>query len=68
MAQSVKNLPTIQETGFDPWVRKILWNRKWQPTPVYLPGKSHGQEDPGSLQPVGVQELDGTEQLNSHLV
>ena len=29
--------------GFDPWVRKILWRRKWQPTPVFLPGKSHGQ-------------------------
>ena len=28
---------------FDPWVRKILWRRKWQPTPVSLPGKSHGQ-------------------------
>ena len=32
--------------GFNPWVRKIPWNRKWQPTPVFLPGKSHGQ---GSL-------------------
>ena len=30
--------------GFDPWVRKILWGRKWQPTPVFLPGKSHGQK------------------------
>ena len=29
--------------GFDPWVRKILWRRKWQSTPVFLPGKSHGQ-------------------------
>ena len=29
--------------GFDPWVRKILWRRKWQPTPVFLPGKSHEQ-------------------------
>ena len=29
--------------GFDPWVRKILWRRKWQPTPVPLPGKSHGR-------------------------
>ena len=28
---------------FDPWVRKIPWSRKWQPTPVFLPGKSHGQ-------------------------
>ena len=29
--------------GFDPWVRKIPWRRKWQPTPVFLPGESHGQ-------------------------
>ena len=28
--------------GFDPWVGKILWRRKWQPTPVFLSGKSHG--------------------------
>ena len=28
---------------FDPWVGKILWSRKWQPTPVFLPGKFHGQ-------------------------
>ena len=26
--------------GFDPWVRKIPWRRKWQPTPVFLPGES----------------------------
>ena len=32
--------------GFDPWVGKISWRRKGQPTPVFLPGKSHG---PGSL-------------------
>ena len=29
--------------GFDPWVRKIAWRRKWQPTPVFSPGKFHGQ-------------------------
>ena len=29
--------------GFDPWVEKIPGRRKWQPTPVFLPGKSHGQ-------------------------
>ena len=32
--------------SFDPWVRKIPWRREWLPTPVFLPGKSHGQ---GSL-------------------
>ena len=29
--------------GFNPWVRKIPWRRKWQHTPLFLPGKSHGQ-------------------------
>ena len=29
--------------GLDPWVGKIPWKRKWQPTPVFSPGKSHGQ-------------------------
>ena len=29
----------------DPWVRKIPWRRKWQPTPVFLPGKLHGQKN-----------------------
>ena len=37
--------PTCQcrRYGFNPWVRKIPWRRKWQPTPVFLPGESHGQ-------------------------
>ena len=29
--------------GFNPWVGKIPWRRKWQPTAVFLPGESHGQ-------------------------
>ena len=31
------------DTGSIPGVRKIPWRRKWQPTPVFLPGESHGQ-------------------------
>ena len=34
---------TRRRRGFDPWVGKIPWKRTWQPTPVFLPGKSHGQ-------------------------
>ena len=34
--------------GFSPWVGKIPWRRKWQPTPVFLPGKSHGQRGLGA--------------------
>ena len=29
--------------GFDPWVRKVSWRKKWQPTPIFFPGKSHRQ-------------------------
>ena len=38
---------------FDPWVRKISWRRKWQPTPVYLPGKSQGQRSLVGYSPEG---------------
>jgi len=31
--------------GVDPWVRQIPWSRKWQPTPIFLPGKFHGQRN-----------------------
>ena len=43
---AVKNLPAMKEMQrceLDPWVRKIPWRRKWSPTPVFLPGESHGQ-------------------------
>ena len=43
LVQSIKKLPAMQETRFDPWVRKIPWRRKWQPIPIFLPRKSHGQ-------------------------
>ena len=60
----VKHLLTMWETGFDPWVRKILWRRKWQPTPVLLPGKSHGQRSAVGYSPWGSKESDMTEQLH----
>ena len=38
-SSGVKNLPVnAGDAGPDPWVRKIPWRRKWQPTPVFLPG------------------------------
>ena len=39
--------------GFDPWIRKIPWRRKRQPTPVFLPWKSHRQRKRGRLQSIG---------------
>ena len=41
----------IRDVGFDPWVGKIPWRRKWQPTPVFLPGKSHGQRSLAGYSP-----------------
>ena len=54
VAQTGKNLPP----EFDPWVRKIPWGRKWQPTPVFLPGESHGQRSLGGYSPDSDTESD----------
>ena len=48
---------------FDPWVRKIPWIRKWHPTPVFFPGKSHEQGSLEGYSPWGHKELYMTEQL-----
>ena len=60
--------PTCQcrRRGFDPWVGKIPWRRKWQSTPVLLPGKSHGQRSLIGYSPWGRKESDMTEQLHFH--
>ena len=50
--------------GFNPWIRKIPWRRKWQPTPVLLPGKSHGRRSLVGYSPWGRKESDTTEQLH----
>ena len=43
------------------WVRKIPWRRKWQPTPEFWPGESHGQRSLESYSPWGHKELATTE-------
>ena len=48
--------------GFNPWVKKISWSRKWQPTQVFLSGKSHGQRNLVGYSPWGCKESDPTEQ------
>ena len=58
----VKHLPEMQE--FDPWVGKIPWRRKWQPTPVFLPEKSHGWRSLVGYSPWGHKESDTTERLH----
>ena len=47
----------------DPWVRKIFWGRKWQTTPVFLPGESYGQRSLVGYNPWVYKESDMTEQL-----
>ena len=48
---------------FDPWVRKILWRRAWQPTLVLLPGESQGQRSLEGYRPWGQKELDTAEAI-----
>ena len=56
----------MQEMWFDPWVGKIPWRREWQPTPVVLPGESHGQGSLAGYGPWDHKELDTTERLNNN--
>ena len=49
---------------FDSWVGKIPWRKKWQPTPVLLPGKSHGQRSLVGYSSWGHKESDTTEKLH----
>ena len=51
--------------GFDPWVRKIPWKRKWQSPPVFLPGKSHGQRNLVHCSPWCPKESDMSEWVST---
>ena len=63
VAQTVKNLPAMQET----WVLSLGWEdplrREWQPTPVFLPGESHGQRVLVGYSPWGRKQSDMAERL-----
>ena len=65
----VKNIPVSAGhpgvVGSIPWVGKIPWRRKWQPTLVFLPGKFHGQRSLASYNPWGGKELVMTELLRT---
>ena len=52
---------------FDPWVGKIPWGRKWQPTPGLLPGKFHGLRSLVGYSPWGCRELDMTEHITAEI-
>ena len=51
--------------GFDPWVRKIPWKRKWQPTPVFLPEEPHGWRSLVGCSPQVHKQSGVTERLHS---
>ena len=61
----VKNLPAnagdTRDKGFDLWVGKLPQRRKWQPTPVFLPGKFQGERRLAGYRPWGLKESDTTE-------
>ena len=64
----VKNLPAmqeLQETRVRSWLRKIPWRRAWQPTPVFLPGASHGQRSLAGYVPWDGKESD-TAKVTEH--
>ena len=58
----------IRDVGLiDPCVRKIPWRRAWQPTPVFLPGESHGQRSLVGNSPWDHKESDTTEAIQHTL-
>ena len=67
MAQEVKYMPAVQEMQFSPWVGKIPWRRKWQHTPVFLPGESHGKRSFVGYSSWGHKDLDMAERLSRHV-
>ena len=64
----VKNLPAYAgDTRDNLWIRKIPWNRKWQPVPLFLPGEFHEQRRLTSYSPWGLKESNTTEQRHTHI-
>ena len=61
----IKNLAAnagdLRDAGSIPGSGRFPWRRKWQPTPVFLPGESPWTEEPGRLQSVGLQRVGQTE-------
>ena len=68
---AVKN-PTVnagdaREAGSDPWIRKIPWSRKWQPTPIFLLRKFHAQRSLAGYNPWDHKESDTTKHSSTQL-
>ena len=54
---------SCERLGINPWIRKMPWRRKWQPTPVFLPGELHGQKSLAGYSPWTCKESDTSEWL-----
>ena len=71
LVRVVKNPPAKAggRRDTDPWVRKIPWRRAWQPTPVFLPGESHGQRGTWRATVHGPQRVkhDGNGLAHTHI-
>ena len=63
---TLANAGDAKRREFQPWVGKIPWRRKWQPTPVFWLGKSHGERSQVGYSPRGRKELDMTEPMSTH--
>ena len=66
VTQMVKNPPVMQDTWDHPWIGKILWRRKRQPTRIFLLRKSHGQKSLAGYSPWHCKEADTTERLTHY--
>ena len=68
LAQQIKkSICQFRRHRFSPWVQKIPWRRKWQPTPVFLPEKSHGQRSlAGYIDGVAKSQTELSSQVYSH--
>ena len=64
----MKNLPAMQETSVQSLGREDPWEKGMQTTPVFLPGKFHGQRNLAGYSPWGCEELDKTERLTLSLL
>ena len=63
VAQTVKNLPAMQETGVQSLGQEDPLEKEWLPAPMFLPGESHGQRSPVGYSPRGHKESDTTQRL-----
>ena len=71
VALVVQNPPAsagdVKRHGFEPWVGQISWRGRWQATPVFLPGESHGRRSLMGYSPWGCKESDMTEHMMCYL-